>query len=66
MNDVVYDAEGVHEGRYGCTREPIWVQARADMGSPEQAVMGLETRAESARVIKHFVTIFSKTCNKKQ
>ena len=34
------------------------------MGSHERAVMGLELRAGSARVTKHFVTIFSKTCNK--
>ena len=30
------------------------------MGSHEQAVMDLESHAESARVTKHFVTIFSK------
>ena len=35
------------------------------MGSCEQAVMGLESRAVSAGVTKHFVTIFSKTCYKK-
>ena len=34
------------------------------MGSRGRDVMGLESRAVSARVIKHFVTIFSKTCNK--
>ena len=33
------------------------------MGSHEQAVMGFDSRAVSARVTKHFVTIFSKTCN---
>ena len=44
------------EGRYGFMR--------ADMGSRGRDVMGLESRAVSARVIKHFVTIFSKTCNK--
>ena len=32
------------------------------MGSRERAVLVLETRAVSARVTKHFVTIFSKTC----
>ena len=37
------------EGRYGCTRGPI---------------MGLESRAISARVTKQIVTIFSKTCDK--
>ena len=31
------------------------------MGSLELAVMGLESLAVSARVTKHFVTIFSKT-----
>ena len=34
------------------------------MGSHERTVMGLESRAVSARVTKHFVTIFSTTCNK--
>ena len=35
------------------------------MGSPERAIMGLESRAVLALVIKHFVkhVIFSKTCN---
>ena len=33
------------------------------MGSREWAVMGLESRAVSACVTKHFVTIFSKRCN---
>ena len=33
------------------------------MGSHEQAVMGLESRAVSAWVTMHFVTIFNKTCN---
>ena len=33
------------------------------MGSSEWAVMGLESGAVSAWVTKHFVTIFSKTCN---
>ena len=33
------------------------------MGSHEWAVLGLESRAVSARVTKHFVTFFSKTCN---
>ena len=42
-------------------RAPIWVHARADMGSHERAVMCLESRAVSARVTKHFVTIFRKT-----
>ena len=32
------------------------------MGSRERAVLVLETRAVSARVTKHFVNIFSKTC----
>ena len=47
---VIYDAAG-------CTLGPIWVHTRVDMGSHERAVMGLESRAVSARV-KHFVTIF--------
>ena len=34
------------------------------MGSRECVVMGLKSRAVSALVTKHFVTIFSKTCNK--
>ena len=34
------------------------------MGSYERAVMGLESQAVSAQVTKHFVTVFSKTCNK--
>ena len=33
------------------------------MGSREQTVIGLESRAVSARVTQHFVTIFSQTCN---
>ena len=39
------------------------MHAKADMGSHEQADMGLLSRAVSARVTKHVVTIFSKTCN---
>ena len=31
----------------------------------EQAIMGLELPAASAMITKHFVIIFSKTCNKK-
>ena len=34
-----------------------------NMISHEQAIMGLESRAVSAWVTKHFVTIFSKRCN---
>ena len=56
MNDIIYDAEGAREGRYGFTRGPLWVHMRADMG--EQAVMGLQSRAVSAQVTKHFVSIF--------
>ena len=37
---------------------------RDNMGSREWLVVGLKSRAASARVTKHFVTIFSKTCNK--
>ena len=39
------------------------VQVRADMGFRGRAVMGSESRAVSAGVTMHFVTIFSKTCN---
>ena len=34
------------------------------MGSRECVVMSLKSRAASALATKHFVTIFSKTCNK--
>ena len=34
VNDVmIYDNESALEGRYGCTRGPISVHVRADMGS---------------------------------
>ena len=33
------------------------MHSRADIGSRERAVMGLESQAVSARVAKHFVTI---------
>ena len=42
MNDVIYGAKSACEGLYECTRGPILVDARADMGSRERAVMGLE------------------------
>ena len=58
MNDVIYDANDACEGRYGCGGGPT----RAHMGSHECVVMGLKSRAASALVTKHFVTIFSKTC----
>ena len=35
------------------------VQARADMGSCERAVMGFASLAVSVLLTKHFVTIFS-------
>ena len=41
VNNVIYDAEGAREGRYGCTRGPIWIHVRAIMGSCEGAVMKL-------------------------
>ena len=63
MNDVIYDGDGAAKGLYGCTGGLIWVHARADIGSRERAIMGLESQAVSARVTKHFVTIFSKTWN---
>ena len=40
------------------------MHVRADMGSRERAIMGLESRAVSARVAEHCVNIFSKTCKK--
>ena len=60
VNDVIYDTNGACEGRYGCVGGP----RRANMGSRECVVMGLKSRAASALVTKHFVSIFSKTCNK--
>ena len=60
VNYVIYDADGSCEGRYGCVGGPT----RANMGSGEWVVMGLKSQAASAWVTKHFVTIFSKTCNK--
>ena len=56
VNDVIYDANGACEGRYGCLGGP----RRANMGPFEWVDMGLKSRAASARVTKHFVTIFSK------
>ena len=35
---------------------PIWVHPRANIGSREGSVMGLESRAVSAQVTKHFAT----------
>ena len=40
------------------------MRGRSQEGSREWVVMSLKSRAASARVTKHFVTIFSKTCNK--
>ena len=37
---------------------------RDNMGSRGWLIVGLTPRAASAYVTKHFVTIFSKTCNK--
>ena len=34
---------GAREGRYGYKGRSIWVHVRANMGSSEQAVMGLES-----------------------
>ena len=59
-NEVIYDAEGTREGRYGCMLGLIWVHVRANMGSPERAIIGLESQAVSVRVTKHFVTILVK------
>ena len=52
VNDVANDAEGAP------ARGPIWVHKRADMGSRERDVIGLESRSVSAQVTKHFVTIY--------
>ena len=59
VNDVIYDADGACMGRYGCVGGPT----RDNMGSREWLVVGLKSLAASAWVTKHFVTIFSKTCN---
>ena len=48
MSDVIYDADGACEGRYGCVRVP----RRVNMGSRECVVMGLKSRAVSALVTK--------------
>ena len=50
INDMIYDAEGACEGRFECTRGPIWVHVREDMGSREWAVMCLQSQAVSAQV----------------
>ena len=60
VTDVIYDAEGAREGQYGCMQGLIRVLLRADMDSREGAVMGLESRAVSAKITKHFVIIFIK------
>ena len=64
VNGVIYDDESTREGRYGYTRGLFWVHVWAYIGSRERAVMGLESRAASARLTKYSVTTFSKTCNK--
>ena len=56
MNVAIYDADGACKGRYGCVGGP----RKVNMCSREWVAMGLKSRAASA----HFVTIFSKTCNK--
>ena len=48
VNDVIYDADMASEGQCGATRGLIWVHVRADIGSRERALMGLESRAVSA------------------
>ena len=55
VNDVIYNADGACMGRYGCVGGPT----RNKMGSCEWMVVGLKSRAASARVTKRFVTIFS-------
>ena len=57
VNDVIYDADGACMGRHGCVGGPT----RDNMGSCEWLVVGLKSRAASARVTKHCATIFSKT-----
>ena len=42
VNDIRNNAEGARECRYRCTRDPIWLQVRADMATSKWAVMGLE------------------------
>ena len=49
VNDVIKDAEGEWEGRHRCTGWLIWDHVRADLGSRELAVMGLESQTVSAR-----------------
>ena len=60
VNDVIYYTDGACEGRYGCMGGP----RRANMGSGEYVAIGLKSRAASALVTMHFVTIYKKTCNK--
>ena len=60
VTDVIYDTEGACEGQYGWMQGLIQVLLRADMDSREGAVFGLESRAVSAKVTKHFITIFIK------
>ena len=48
VSDVIYDADAAHEGQYRYTQGQIWVHTRADMGSHERAIMGLESQAVSA------------------
>ena len=55
VNDVIYDANGACEGRYGCVGGP----KRVEIGSLEWVVIGLKSRAASAPLTKHCVTIFS-------
>ena len=60
-NYVIYDVEGAPEGQYDCRQGPIWIHMRPEMSSRERAVVGFAPRAVSARLITHFVSIFSKT-----
>ena len=45
-------------------RKYLEINTGVHMGSCEWVIMGLVPQAVSARVTLHFVTIFSKTCNK--
>ena len=51
VKDVIYDAGGACMGRYGCVGGPT----RDNMGSREWLVVGLKSRAASARVTKHLL-----------
>ena len=45
VNEATYDAEGIN----WCTRGPLWVHARVNMGSCKRIVTGFESRAVSSQ-----------------